>query len=124
MRPLKRGDADVAGTLARLAEIAVVHPTPARTCSCRAACSMARWRRMRTALASVRHESVPVAAMAKLESRSYASHRRAVEAMPVTERAVPSSFRRSDAARVRALRDVAAAPMPSSPSRAYPASTT
>lgn len=103
------GSADVAGTLARLAEIAVVHADAGADLLMPSGMLDGSVAALRTALASVRHESVPVAAMAKLESRSYASHRRAVEAMPVTERAVPLIPPDDpDAVRVRALRDVAA----------------
>ncbi len=64
---------------------------------------------LRAAFASVGHDGVPVAAMAKLETKLYASHRLAVEAMPVAERAVPLlPADDPDAARIHALRDVAA----------------
>jgi uncharacterized protein YkwD len=66
-------------------------------------------RALREALAGVGHAAVPVAAMIKLESRMYGSHRRAVEAIPVVERAVPLiASEDRDAGRARAARDVAA----------------
>jgi porphobilinogen synthase len=43
---------------------------------------------IRAALAG-EHDAVPVAAMAKMESALYATHRIAVGAMPISERAVP-----------------------------------
>ena len=63
---------------------------------------------IRTALSSVAHDGVPVAGVVKLETNLYSSHRRAVEAMPLTERAVPLIDPQDrEAARARATRDVA-----------------
>jgi len=54
------------------------------------------------------HDSVPVAAMVKLESSQYALHRILVQATPIRERAVPLlAADDPTASRARALRDVA-----------------
>ncbi len=105
----KDGGADVEGTLTRLVEIAVVHADAGADLLIPSGMLEGGVQALRTALSAVGHGSVPVAAMAKLDTKSYASHRRAVEAVPVAERAVPLlPADDPDAARVRALRDVAA----------------
>jgi len=103
------GHADVDGTLARLSEIAVVHADAGADLIVASGMLDGTVRAIRTALASVDHGSVPVASVIKLQSTLYASHRRAVDAMPLDERAVPlfASDDR-DGPRARALRDVAA----------------
>jgi len=103
------GHADVDGTLARLSEIALVHADAGADLIVASGMLDGTVRAIREALASVDHASVPVASVIKLESTLYASHRRAVDAMPVDERAVPlfASDDR-DGPRARALRDIAA----------------
>ena len=103
------GNADVPGTLSRLAEIAVVHADAGADLLIPSGMLAGSVGALRAALASVGHDAVPVAAMVKLETKSYASHRRAVEAVPVAERAVPLIPADDiDAARARGLREVAA----------------
>ncbi len=103
------GGADVAGTLARLAEIAVVHADAGADLLVPSGMLDGAVPALRAALAGTRHGALPVAAMLKLESRTYASHRRAVESVPVAERAVPLlAGDDAEAARLRATRDVAA----------------
>ena len=103
------GHADLDGTLARLSEIALVHADAGADLIIASGMLEGSARAIRAALASVDHGSVPVAAVIKLESTLYASHRRAVEAMPVSERAVPLfSADDRDGPRARALRDIAA----------------
>ncbi len=103
------GNADVEDTLSRLAEIAVVHADAGADLLIPSGMLDGSVRALRAALASVGHGAVPVAAMVKLETMLYTSHRRAVEAMPVSDRAVPLiPADDPDAARERALRDVAA----------------
>ena len=104
-----KGHADVDGTLARLSEIALVHADAGADLIVASGMLDGTVRAIRAALASVDHGSVPVASVIKLESTLYASHRRAVDAIPVDERAVPlfASDDR-DGPRARALRDIAA----------------
>jgi len=103
------GHADVDGTLARLSEIALVHADAGADMIVASGMLDGTIRAIRSALASVDHASVPVASVIKLESTLYASHRRAVDAMPVSERAVPLfAADDRDGPRARALRDVAA----------------
>ena len=103
------GVADVAGTLARLVEIALVHADAGADLLLPSGMLDGAIRAVREALAGTHHADVPVGAMVKLESRMYASHRRAVESAPITERAVPLVPPDDrEAARGRAMRDVAA----------------
>ena len=103
------GAADVDGTLTRLAEISVVHADAGADLLMPSGMLEGSVRALRAALSSVGHGEVPVASVIKLESRLYASHRRAVEAVPVSERAVPLfAGEDRDAPLARALRDVAA----------------
>jgi porphobilinogen synthase len=103
------GHADVEGTLARLSEIALVHADAGADLVVPSGMLEGTVRAIRAALASVGHVGVPVASMIKLESSLYASHRRAVEASPVNERAVPLFAPDDrDGPRARAMRDVAA----------------
>jgi len=105
----KEGAADVDGTLARLAEIALVHVDAGADLLLPSGTLDGSVRALRAALAASGHEKTPVAGMVKLASRMYAAHRRAVEAAPVTEPAVPLiAPEDSEGARARATRDVAA----------------
>jgi len=102
------GAADVPGTLARLSEIALVHADAGADLVVASGMLEGSVHAIRTALSSVAHDGVPVAGMVKLETNLYSSHRRAVEAMPLTERAVPLIDPQDrEAARARATRDVA-----------------
>lgn len=103
------GHADVDGTLARLSEIALVHADAGADLIVPSGMLDGTVRAIRAALASVDHSGVPVASVIKLDSTLYTSHRRAVEAMPVNERAVPLFAPDDrDGPRARALRDIAA----------------
>lgn len=103
------GHADVDGTLARLSEIALVHADAGADMVVASGMVDGTVRAMRSAFAAVDHGSVPVASVIKLESTLYASHRRAVEAMPVSDLAVPLfAADDRDGPRARALRDIAA----------------
>lgn len=105
----KEGNADVEGTLARLAEIALVHVDAGADLVIPSGMLDGSVRALRTALAGAGHERTPVAGMLKLASRAYAAHRRAVEATPVTEPVVPLIAPDDrEAARARATREVAA----------------
>ncbi|MEK7863858.1 MAG: porphobilinogen synthase, partial [Chloroflexota bacterium] len=103
------GAADVDGTLVRLTEIALVHADAGADLVIPSGMLDGSIRALRTALSAGRHGDVPVASMVKLASHAYASHRVAVEAVPVAEHAVPLvPLDDAEAARARALRDVAA----------------
>ena len=103
------GNADVTATHARLAEIALVHADAGADLLIPSGMLDGSVRAVREALSSARHGDVPVAAMVKLETRMYASHRIAVESVPVADRAVPLiPADDAEAARARAVRDVAA----------------
>jgi porphobilinogen synthase len=102
------GAADIPGTHARLSEIALVHADAGADLVVASGMLDGAVRAIRTALSSVAHDAVPVAGMVKLDSKLYASHRRAVEAMPLSERAVPLIDPEDrEAARARAVREVA-----------------
>jgi porphobilinogen synthase len=102
----KEGNADVPGTLARLAEIAVVHADAGADLLMPSGMLDATVRAVRSALTNVGRD-VPIAAVVKLESKLYASHRRGVEAMPINERAVPLvDPSEPDAVRARGVREV------------------
>ena len=83
-----KGGADVAGTLERLQEIALVHAEAGADLLIPSGMLDGTVAALRRAL-SEDHAGVPVAAMAKLESALYVSHRVAVGAVPISERAVP-----------------------------------
>ncbi len=102
------GGADIAGTHARLAEIAGVHADAGADLIVPSGMLDGTVGAIRAAL-SGGHEGVPVAAMATVESALYRLHRTAVGAMPIAERAVPllAPTDRS-AAEARVRRDVAA----------------
>lgn len=103
------GAADVDGTLARLAEIALVHADAGADLLLPSGMLDGGVRAIRGALSGTRHGDMPIGAMVKLESRMYASHRRAVDAAPVQERAVPLiAADDREVARTRAIRDVSA----------------
>lgn len=84
----REGRADVAGTLERLREIAMVHAAAGADLLIPSGMLEGSVAALREALAAS-HEDVPVAAMAKLESSLYVLHRAAIGAAPVVERAVP-----------------------------------
>jgi porphobilinogen synthase len=66
-------------------------------------------RALRSAVSSTGRPELPIAAMIKLDSVLYSAHRIAVEAVPVSERAVPLIAVDDPAgARTRAAREVAA----------------
>ena len=103
------GNADVSGTLGRLAEIALVHADAGADLLMPSGMIEGTVRTLRAALTEHAHAEVPVASVIKLESQMYLTHRRAVEAMPVHERAVPLlPIDDGDAPRARALREIAA----------------
>lgn len=104
----REGVADVESTLARLAEIAVVHADAGADLVIPSGMLEGSVHALRDALTSVSH-TVPVAAMAKLASRMYASHRLAAETVAVSEPAVPLlPADGATAVRERIARDVAA----------------
>ncbi len=103
------GGADVAATLERLAEIALVHADAGADLILLSSMLDGAAGAVRGALDANGHAGVPVAATAALESVLYQVQRRSVGAVPVQDRAVP--LLASDdpsAARARARRDVAA----------------
>jgi len=101
------GGADVNGTLERLGEIAVAHADAGADLLIPSGMLDGSVAALRRALAG-EHESVPVAAMATLESSLYAVHRLLVQSAPIRERAVPLlAADDPSASRARALRDVA-----------------
>jgi porphobilinogen synthase len=102
------GGADIGATLERLSEIARVHADAGADLLVPSGMLDGTVAALRAALAG-EHDAVPVAAMAKIESALYATHRIAVGAMPISERAVPlldPGDRSAAEARVR--RDIAA----------------
>jgi len=102
------GSADIAGTHARLAEIAAVHADAGADLIVPSGMLDGSVGAVREALGA-EHDDVPVAAMAKIESSLYTALRVAVGAVPIAESAVPlldPSDRSAAEARVR--RDVAA----------------
>lgn len=103
------GQANVAGTLDRLAEIAAVHADAGADLLIPSGMLEGSVRALRTAASSAGRSELPIAAMVKFESVLYAAHRVAVEAIPVAERAVPLiAVDDRDGARVRAAGEVAA----------------
>lgn len=101
------GGADVTRTLERLQEIAICHAEAGADLLLPSGMLDGSVAALREALRS-EHPHVPVAAMAKLESSLYTSHRIAVGAVPISERAVPLLSTESDgAARARVRRDLA-----------------
>ncbi len=103
-----QGGADVAGTLARLGEIAIRHAEAGAELLIPSGMLDGTVGAIRGALGDA-HAAVPVAAMAKLESALHAVERTAVGIAPVEERAVPLLDPSDAAAAVaRVRRDVAA----------------
>jgi len=102
------GNADVDATLGRLTEIALVHADAGADLLVPSGMLEGTVRTLRAALAGSGHSDVPIASVIKLESALYATHARAVEAMPVRERAVPLvDPMDADGVRARAVRDIA-----------------
>src|SRR2546423_7906319 len=100
--------ADVAATLERLAAIAQVRADAGADLLIPAGMVEGAVVALRAALSSG-HQDLPVAAMIKLESVLYGTHRLAVQAMPISERAVPLVPASDAAAAVaRARREIAA----------------
>ena len=103
----REGAADVTGTLERFGEIAVAHADAGADLVMPSGMLDGSVAAIRSALAG-RHEAVPVAAMAKLESSLYSMHRVLVDAIRIRERAVALlAADDPSASRNRALRDVA-----------------
>ena len=99
--------ADVAGTLERLAAIAEVHADAGADLLIPSGMLDGAVHVIRDALGP-RRSDVPIAAMVKLESSLYATHRAAVNAVPISERAVQLIPADDAAAAVaRARRDMA-----------------
>jgi len=102
------GQANVAGTLERLAEIAAVHADAGADLLIPSGMLEGSVRALRTAVSAAGRSELPIAAMVKLESVLYGAHREAVEAIPVSERAVPLiAVDDREGARARAAREVA-----------------
>jgi porphobilinogen synthase len=80
--------ADVTGTLERLAAIADVHADAGADLLIPSGMLDGTMRALRDALGP-RRGDLPIAAMVKLESSLYVTHRVAVNAVPISERAVP-----------------------------------
>lgn len=102
------GTADITGTLERLGEIARVHADAGADLIVPSGMLDGTVGAVRGALGA-EHDAVPVAAMAKMESALYRTHRIAVGASRIDERAVPlldPTDRTAAEARVR--RDLAA----------------
>jgi porphobilinogen synthase len=103
------GQANVPSTLDRLAEIAAVHADAGADLLIPSGMLEGSVRALRVAVSAAGRADLPIAAMIKLDSVLYASHRVAVEAMPVSERAVPLvAVDDREGARARAMREVAA----------------
>src|SRR5258705_4611208 len=99
--------ADVAATLERLAAIAEVHADAGADLLIPSGMLDGSVRALRDALGP-RRSDLPIAAMVKLESSLYVTHRVAVNAVPISERAVPLIPADDAAAAVaRARRDMA-----------------
>jgi porphobilinogen synthase len=81
--------ADVGATLERLAAIARVHADAGADLLVPSGMIEGTVHALREALAAHGRAELPVAAVVKLESALYATHRSAVQAIPITERAVP-----------------------------------
>jgi len=98
--------ADVAATLERLAAIAQVHADAGVDLLIPSGMLEGTVRSLRDALGG--HAEVPIASVIKLESALYVTHRIAVSAIPIAERAVPLIPADDAAAAVaRARRDMA-----------------
>lgn len=102
-----QGGADIAGTLARLGEIARLHAECGADLLIPSGMLDGSVVALRGALSGA-NDDVPVAAMAKLESGLYRTHALAVGKVPVDERAVPLLDPDDpSAARARVERDLA-----------------
>jgi porphobilinogen synthase len=100
--------ADVPATLERLAAIARVHADAGADLLIPSGMLETTVRFVRDALAAAGRADLPVAGLVKLESALYATHRSAVQAIPIAERAVPLIPADDAAAAVtRARRDMA-----------------
>ena len=97
------GGADVRGTLERLQEIAIRHAEAGADLLVPSGMLDGTGAALRQALGTD-YAEVPVAAVAKLESSLYASHRIAVSAVPIAERAVPLLSAESEGAAVARVR--------------------
>jgi len=82
------GGADVAGTLERLAEIAQVHADAGADLLIPSGMLDGAAAAVRAGLGP-EHDDLPIAAMAEIESSLDTTHRLAVGAVPISERAVP-----------------------------------
>jgi porphobilinogen synthase len=103
-----QGQANVAGTLERLGEIAAVHADAGADLLIPSGMLEGSVHALRKAVSATGRSEVPIAAMVKLDSALYGAHRVAVEATPVTERAVPLiAVDDGEGARTRAAREVA-----------------
>jgi porphobilinogen synthase len=103
------GLASVPRTLDRLAAIAAVHADAGADMLVPSGMLEGSVRALRAEVSAVGKPELPIAAMIKLESVLYAAHRTAVEAIPVSERAVPIiAADDAEGARTRAARDVSA----------------
>ena len=99
--------ADIAGSLERLAAIAEVHGDAGADLLIPSGMLEGTVHTLRDALGP-RRSDLPIAAMVKLESSLYVTHRVAVNAVPISERAVPLIPADDAAAAVaRARRDMA-----------------
>ena len=99
--------ADVPATLERLAAIADVHVDAGADLLIPSGMLDGAVHALREALGQ-RHSDTPIAAMVKLESSLYVTHRSAVNAVPISERAVPLVAADDAAAAVaRARREMA-----------------
>src|SRR6184192_1837671 len=99
--------ADIAATLEQLAGIAEVHADSGADLLIPSGMLEGAVRSLRAALGQRRSET-PIAALVKLESSLYVTHRSAVNAIPIAERAVPLVPADDAAAAVaRARRDIA-----------------
>ena len=83
------GGADVNATLERLAAIARVHADAGADLLIPSGMLDGSVRALRAALGAAGRDDLPVAAIVKLESALYVTHRAAVHGIPITERAVP-----------------------------------
>lgn len=102
------GGADIAGTLERLGDIALAHADSGADLLIPSGMLDGTVAALRARLAAG-HAALPVAAMAKVESTLYRTHRIAVGASPIDERAVPLLDPADpSAAHARVGRDVAA----------------
>jgi porphobilinogen synthase len=99
--------ADLPATLEQLARIARVHADAGADLLVASGTLEGTVRALREALAAAGRDDLPVAAVVKLESALYATHRVGVNAIPIAERAVPLIAASDPAAAVaRARREI------------------